>query len=168
MMFWGKKFISHLYKIYTVQKVTFNQMTVTKFSSMRGGFICFLSLLGTYSLDFVVAKYHFYLWPRGSDGKESACNAGGSGLRRSPGKGNGMATHFSILAWRIPWIEPGGPRGPKRVRHNSATNIISMILHLIQWIFLWNYFYNFWDYFKIYIGLSITTCPEHALRTPTK
>ena len=47
----------------------------------------------------------------GSDSKESACNAGdlGSipGLGRSPGEG--MATHFSIVAWRIPWTEePGG------------------------------------------------------------
>ena len=47
----------------------------------------------------------------GSEVKTSACNAGdlGSipGLGRFPGKE--MATHFSILAWRIPWIEgPGG------------------------------------------------------------
>ena len=45
----------------------------------------------------------------GSDGKESACNAGdpssipGSG--RSPGEGNGNST---ILAWRIPWTEESG------------------------------------------------------------
>ena len=35
-----------------------------------------------------------------------------------------MATHSSILAWRIPWTEePGGlqSRGPQRVRHNLAT-----------------------------------------------
>ena len=42
----------------------------------------------------------------GSDGKESACNAGnlGSilGLGRSPGNRNGY--HSSILAWRIPWV----------------------------------------------------------------
>ena len=43
--------------------------------------------------------------------KESACNAGdpGSipGLGRSPEKG--MATHSSILAWKVPWTEePGG------------------------------------------------------------
>ena len=32
----------------------------------------------------------------------------GSGSGRSSG-GGGMATHFSILAWRIPWTEePGG------------------------------------------------------------
>ena len=49
--------------------------------------------------------------PGGSDGKESTCNAGdlGSipGLGRSPEEG--MATHSSTLAWRIPWTEePGG------------------------------------------------------------
>ena len=35
-----------------------------------------------------------------------------------------MATHSSILAWKIPWTEePGGlqPMGHKRVRHNLAT-----------------------------------------------
>ena len=45
-----------------------------------------------------------------SVGKESACNVGDSGSipgwRRPPGEG--MATHSSILAWRIPWAkEPG-------------------------------------------------------------
>ena len=43
-------------------------------------------------------------FPGGSDGKESACNAGDLGL--SPGQEDslekGMATHSSILAWRIP------------------------------------------------------------------
>ena len=41
-------------------------------------------------------------FPGGSDGKESACNAGDLGsipvLRRPPGGGH--ATHSSILAWR--------------------------------------------------------------------
>ena len=50
-------------------------------------------------------------FPGGSDGKESACSVGDlgliPGLGRSPG--GGMATHSSILAWRIPWTEePGG------------------------------------------------------------
>ena len=50
-------------------------------------------------------------FPGGSEVKPSACNAGdlGSfpGSGRSPGKE--MATHSSILAWRIPWMEePGG------------------------------------------------------------
>ena len=37
----------------------------------------------------------------------------------------GMATHSSILAWRIPWTEgPGGLQsmGSQRVRHNWVTN----------------------------------------------
>ena len=50
-------------------------------------------------------------FPHGSVGKLSACNAGDPGL--IPGLGRsleeGMATHSSILAWRIPWTEePGG------------------------------------------------------------
>ena len=32
----------------------------------------------------------------------------------------GMATHFSIVAWRIPWTEPGGlwSMGLQRVGHS--------------------------------------------------
>ena len=50
-------------------------------------------------------------FPGGSDSKESACNAGDPGLilgQEDPLE-KGMATHSSILAWRIPWTEkPGG------------------------------------------------------------
>ena len=58
----------------------------------------------------------------GSDGRESACNAGDSalipGLGRSPGEG--MATPSNILAWRIPWTGPNGLQsmGSQRVRHD--------------------------------------------------
>ena len=49
-------------------------------------------------------------FPGSSDGKESTCNAGdlGSipGSRRSLGEG--IATHSSILAWKIPWTEELG------------------------------------------------------------
>ena len=50
-------------------------------------------------------------FPGDSDGKESACNAGDSGL--IPGQedtlGKETVTHSSILACRIPWTEePGG------------------------------------------------------------
>ena len=49
----------------------------------------------------------------GSDGKESACNAGdpGSipGWERSPGEGNGNPLQY--FAWKIPWTEePDGLR----------------------------------------------------------
>ena len=43
----------------------------------------------------------------GSDGKESTCSAGDPGLisgSEDPLE-KGMATHSSILAWRIPWAE---------------------------------------------------------------
>ena len=58
----------------------------------------------------------------GSDGKESACNAGDPdlipGLGRSPGGGHD--THSSI-AWRIPWTEEPGAlqfMGLQRVGHD--------------------------------------------------
>ena len=63
-------------------------------------------------------------FPGGSNGKESACNSlGDLGLitgQEDPLE-EGMATHSSILAWRIPWTEePGGlhSRGLQRVGHD--------------------------------------------------
>ena len=58
-------------------------------------------------------------FPDGSMVKNPPTNAGdirdmGSvpGLGRSPGEG--MATHSSILVWRIPWTEePGGPQSQR-------------------------------------------------------
>ena len=67
-------------------------------------------------------------FPGGSEVKVSASNAGdpvsipGSG--RSLGKE--MATHSSILAWRIPWTqEPGRLQstGSQRVGHDWATSL---------------------------------------------
>ena len=45
----------------------------------------------------------------------------------------GMATHSSMLAWRIPWIEePGGLQsmGSQRVRHDCVTNTFTMYLNV--------------------------------------
>ena len=49
-------------------------------------------------------------FPGGSDGKESACNAGDLGLTPGSEKSleKGMETHSSILAWIIPWTERPG------------------------------------------------------------
>ena len=49
-------------------------------------------------------------------GKESCFNAGDAGLIPGPGRSLGqedpleedMATHSSILAWRVPWTEEPG------------------------------------------------------------
>ena len=49
-------------------------------------------------------------FPSGSDSKKSACSAGDLGS--IPGlegpQEEGMVTHSSILAWRIPWTEAPG------------------------------------------------------------
>ena len=48
----------------------------------------------------------------GSDGKEFACNVGDPSLIPGSGRSDplekGMATHSSILSWRIPWTEEPG------------------------------------------------------------
>ena len=41
-----------------------------------------------------------------------------------------MATHYSVLAWRIPWIkEPGRLQsmGSQRVGHDLATNTHTLV-----------------------------------------
>ena len=61
----------------------------------------------------------------GSDSKESAYNAGDSGLipgwGRSPGEGNGNLLQY--LAWKIPWIEEPGrlqSMGSQRIGHGGV------------------------------------------------
>ena len=65
-------------------------------------------------------------FPGGLDSKESACSDGDPDS--IPGSGRSlekeMATHCSILAWRLAWTaEPGGLQSwrLKRVRHNLVT-----------------------------------------------
>ena len=85
-------------------------------------------------------------WPVGSSKrvlwswikKKSPCNGGSDGKKNLPAMWEtsvlslgledalekGMATHSSILAWRIPWTEePGGLKstGLQRVRHDWVT-----------------------------------------------
>ena len=60
-----------------------------------------------------VSYYHF-MFPGGSDDKESACSVGDPDLTpwlEDPLE-EGMATHSSILAWRIPWTEEPGRLWP--------------------------------------------------------
>ena len=72
----------------------------------------------------------------GSDSKESACNEGdlGSILGWEDPLEKGMATHTSILAWRIPWTEEPGrlqSMGLQRVRHDWATFIFTSMCYMI-------------------------------------
>ena len=62
-------------------------------------------------------------FPGGSDGKESACDAGDPvsipGLGRSPGEGTVYPLQY--LAWRIPWTEEPGSlpsMASQRVRYD--------------------------------------------------
>ena len=67
-------------------------------------------------------------FPDGSVGKESTCSAGDTGdmdsilgLARFPWRC--MATHSSILAWRISWTEESGGLqfiGSQRVRYDCS------------------------------------------------
>ena len=59
----------------------------------------------------------------GASGKESVCSQGDLGSIPGWGKspGEGMTTHSSILAWRIPHTEEPGwlqSMGLQRVRHD--------------------------------------------------
>jgi len=67
-------------------------------------------------------------FPGGSDGKESACNVGtwAWSLGWEDPLEEGMATHSSILAWRIPWTVES--LGSQRVRHDWATNSLTLSL----------------------------------------
>ena len=62
----------------------------------------------------------------GPDGKESACDDGDQvqSLGQEDPLEKEMATHSSVLAWRIPWTEEPGrlqSMGSQGVRHNRAT-----------------------------------------------
>ena len=74
-------------------------------------------------------------FPGGSDSKVSACNAGDMvwSMDQEDLLEKEMATHSSILAWRIPWTEEPGKlqyMGSQRVRHDWTTNI-TLLLHYI-------------------------------------
>ena len=52
-----------------------------------------------------LSDYHFHFFPDGASGKEPQVRS----LGQEDPLEEGMTTHSSMLAWRIPWIEePGG------------------------------------------------------------
>ena len=71
----------------------------------------------------ITMKNQLYIFPGGSDGKVSAYNVGdlGSILGWEDLLEKAMATHSSILAWKIPWTEKPGrlqSMGSQRVRYD--------------------------------------------------
>ena len=84
-------------------------------------------------VQFLVRKIHwrrdraptpvFMGFPDGSAGKESTCSAGDPvrSLGQEDPLEKEMATHSSILAWKIPWMEEPGrlqSMGSQRVGHD--------------------------------------------------
>ena len=95
----------------------------------------------------IVKHTILYGFSGGSDGKESAFNAGDLGLTlglgRSPGEGNDNPLQYSCL--RISWTEePDGlqPMGSQRVGHDCLTNThVLYAWHLlVEWII--NYIFS--------------------------
>ena len=90
-----------------------------------------------------------YSFPWWLSGEESACIAGDADL--IPGKmwedplEEGMATHSSILAWKIPWTEePGRLRsmGSQRVGHNWSDRAQTYpSIYLYTYIYVCNCIY---------------------------
>ena len=75
-----------------------------------------------YLLNLLLLRLRLMDFTGGSDGKESACNAGDPGSILGSGRPleKEMATHSSILVWRVLWTEePGGLQsmGSQRVGH---------------------------------------------------
>ena len=70
-------------------------------------------------------------------GKDSACNAGDAGS--FPGSGRsmekGVATHSSILAWRIPWTEESAGL---HYRGSKESDLIEWLNRPAQWLGSWN------------------------------
>ena len=83
-------------------------------------------------------------FPGGSDGKESTCNALWS-LDREDTLEKGMATHSSVLAWRIPWTEePGRLQGLQIVGHEMSIFACHTvpIFSLVKYLQIFCYFKN--------------------------
>ena len=84
------------------------------------------------------------IFPGGSDGKESAYNVETWVWSLGPEVPleKGMATHSSILAWRILWTEePGGLQsmGLQRVGHDWATSTLALIREMRSYSDRWDF-----------------------------
>ena len=91
---------------------------------------------------------YIYIFPGGSDGKESACNAGVPGS--IPGSG-----HCSVLAWRIPWTEE--PSGLQSMSHKKSDTTEWLTLSLFN--FTWDPFHQgFAGSLKGKTGSHLTLC----------
>ena len=71
-------------------------------------------------------------FPGDTDGKDSACNKGDQvqSLGQKDPLEKGMATHSSILAWRISWTEePGGGYSPWDHKESDTTEQLTLLMN---------------------------------------
>ena len=99
----------------------------------------------------------------GSDGKESDCYAVdlGSipGLVRVPTWVKGMTTHYSILAWRIPWTEEPGRLQLKGSAELDTTELLTKTFTFFFCQYFCQYFVNVtWTNYFISFFLSFQHC----------
>ena len=84
----------------------------------------------------------FLGFPNGSAAKESSCNMGDlENWVQSLGWENllekEMATHSSVLAWRIPWTEEPDRLWLQRVRHNWVINsLLSYLIYVVCTVYI--------------------------------
>ena len=97
------------------------------------------------AIKFSYLRISYYLlgnscFPGGSDNKASAYNAGDQGS--IPGSRKGLlekeiATHSSIVVWKIPWMEEPGrlqSMGSQRVGHDWATSFTHYWETCLWWV----------------------------------
>ena len=98
----------------------------------------------------------FHMFPAGSDGKESACNAGDLGsiprLGRSPGEGNGN-----------PLFLPGKSHGWRSLADYSPRGLKE--LYMTEWLHLLSFLYNVISMVVHAYNFKEINCPE-LLVTP--
>ena len=70
----------------------------------------------------------------GSGGKESTCNAGDLGSVPGFGRSleNKMATHSSIVTWKVPWAEKPGGNSPWDCKESDTTEQVTLPIKSIR------------------------------------
>ena len=113
-----------------------------------------LSIKHTYVYIYI-CMYVYRHFPGGSDSKEFACNAGDLGFNQSLGQKDAleeeMATHSSILAWRLSWTEE--PSGLQFIWLQSQTQLkwLSMHGHMNIYVYMCVYCIDVYRCVYVYI-----------------
>ena len=106
------------------------QIACTSVGSPLGSLLCCINLRVCFCASTLLLGF-----PGGASGKEPACqcrrykNPWVQPLGREDPLEEGMATHTSILAWRIPWTEEPGSYSPWGQKVSDTTEQLSTAQH---------------------------------------